>query len=44
MELSELSWSIRGTLGRKLLEKAQQYDDVVDFTHGDPDIPTPDGI
>ncbi len=44
MELSELSWSIRGTLGRKLLMKAQQYDDVVDFTLGDPDIPTPDGI
>ena len=24
--------------------QAQQYDDVVDFTLGDPDIPTPDGI
>ena len=44
MILSDLSWSIRGTLGRKLLAMAQQYDDVVDFTLGDPDIPTPEGI
>lgn len=44
MELSELSWSIRGTLGRKLLKKSLQYEGVVDFTLGDPDIPTPDGI
>jgi len=44
MELSTLSWSIRGTLGRKLLRKSQQYTGVVDFTLGDPDIPTPDGI
>ena len=44
MELSELSWSIRGTLGRKLLKKSMQYEGVVDFTLGDPDIPTPDGI
>jgi len=44
MILSDLSWSIRGTLGRKFLALAQQYDDVVDFTLGDPDIPTPEGI
>ena len=44
MILSELSWNIRGTLGRKFLALAKQYDDVVDFTLGDPDIPTPDGI
>ena len=44
MILSDLSWSIRGTLGRKLLAMAQQYEDVVDFTLGDPDIPTPEGI
>ena len=44
MQLSDLSWSIRGTLGRKLLKKSQQYEGVVDFTLGDPDIPTPDGI
>ena len=44
MELSKLSWSIRGTLGRKLLRKSLQYTGVVDFTLGDPDIPTPDGI
>ena len=44
MYFSDLSWSIRGTLGRKFLALAQQYDDVVDFTLGDPDIPTPEGI
>ena len=44
VQLSDLSWSIRGTLGRKLLKKSQQYEGVVDFTLGDPDIPTPDGI
>lgn len=44
MILSDLSWNIRGTLGRKFLALAQQYDDVVDFSLGDPDIPTPDGI
>lgn len=44
MKLSDLSWSIRGTLGRKLMALARQYDDVIDFTLGDPDIPTPDGI
>ena len=35
MELSDLSWSIRGTLGRKLMALARQYDDVIDFTLGD---------
>ncbi len=44
MKLSDLSWSIRGTLGRKLMALARQYDDMIDFTLGDPDIPTPDGI
>lgn len=44
MIFSDLSWSIRGTLGRKYLALAQQYDDVINFTLGDPDIPTPDGI
>lgn len=44
MIFSDLSWSIRGTLGRKLLTMAQQYDDVINFTLGDPDIPTPEGI
>lgn len=42
--LSKLSWSIQGTLGRKFLRKAQQYTGAVDFTLGDPDIPTPRGI
>ena len=44
MHFSDLSWSIRGTLGRKFLALAQQYDDVINFTLGDPDIPTPEGI
>lgn len=44
MIFSDLSWSIRGTLGRKFLAMAQQYDDVINFTLGDPDIPTPEGI
>ena len=44
MLFSDLSWSIRGTLGRKYLALAQQYDDVINFTLGDPDIPTPEGI
>lgn len=44
MILSDLSWNIRGTLDRKFLALAKRYDNVVDFTLGDPDIPTPDGI
>ena len=44
MFFSDLSWKIRGTLGRKFLGLAQQYDDVINFTLGDPDIPTPKGI
>ena len=44
MILSDLSWSIRGTLGRKLMSLAQKYEDVINFTLGDPDVPTPEGI
>lgn len=41
MELSALSRVIAPTLSRQLFMMAKQYDDVVDFTLGDPDIPTP---
>ena len=41
MELSALSRVIAPTLSRQLFMMAKQYDDVVDFTLGDPDVPTP---
>lgn len=44
MELSSLSRVISPTLSRQLFMMAKQYDDVVDFTLGDPDIPTPKPI
>lgn len=37
-ELSYLSKKIRPSLTRKLFNMAKQYDDVIDFTLGDPDI------
>ena len=44
MELSALSRVIAPTLSRQLFMMAKRYDDVVDFTLGDPDIRTPEGI
>ena len=44
MELSSLSRVIAPTLSRQLFMMAKQYDDVVDFTLGDPDLPTPHAI
>lgn len=41
MELSNLTRVVAPTLSRQLFMMAKQYDDVVDFTLGDPDIPTP---
>lgn len=41
MELSALSRVIAPTLSRQLFMMAKQYDDVIDFTLGDPDVPTP---
>lgn len=41
MELSALTRVISPTLSRQLFMMAKQYNDVVDFTLGDPDIPTP---
>ena len=42
--LSKTSRSIEPSLTRKLFNMAKQYDDVIDFTLGDPDVPTPLGI
>lgn len=44
MELSNLSRIISPTLSRQLFMLAKQYSDVIDFTLGDPDIPTPEPI
>lgn len=41
MILSALTRVVSPTLSRQLFMMAKQYDDVVDFTLGDPDIPTP---
>ena len=41
MELSALTRVVAPTLSRQLFMMAKQYDEVVDFTLGDPDIPTP---
>lgn len=42
--LSKTSMYIEPSLTRKLFNMAKQYDDVIDFTLGDPDVPTPLGI
>ena len=44
IQLSDLTRVISPTLSRQLFMMAKQYDDVVDFTLGDPDIPTPTPI
>lgn len=44
METSNLSRIIAPTLSRQLFMMAKQYDDVIDFTLGDPDVPTPKDI
>ena len=44
MEQSALSKVIAPTLSRQLFMMAKQYDDVIDFTLGDPDVPTPNAI
>lgn len=44
MELSNLSRVIAPTLSRQLFMMAKRYDDVIDFTLGDPDVPTPKDI
>ena len=37
IELSKISTQIKPSLTRHLFNLAKQYDDVVDFTLGDPD-------
>lgn len=44
MELSSLTRVIEPILSRKLYMMAKEYDNVIDFTIGDPDVPTPKGI
>lgn len=44
MQISEISRVVGPTLSRQLFMLAKQYDDVVDFTLGDPDLPTPRAI
>lgn len=43
-ELSRVATSIEPSLTRQLFNEAKKYNDVVDFTLGDPDIQTPEGI
>lgn len=40
MELSNISRVVAPTLSRQLFMMAKQYNDVIDFTLGDPDVPT----
>ena len=44
IKLSEISDSIKPSLTRKLFNMAIEYDDVIDFTLGDPDIQTHQAI
>lgn len=44
IELSKVSQMIKPSLTRKLFNMAKEYDDVIDFTLGDPDVPTNDAI
>lgn len=42
--LSNTAMCVEPSLTRKLFNMAKQYDNVIDFTLGDPDTPTPLGI
>ena len=44
MKLSRMANRIQPSLTRKLFDMASKYDDVIDFTLGDPDYETPDYI
>lgn len=41
MKISKMALGIQQSLTRQLFDKAKQYDNVIDFTLGDPDYPTP---
>lgn len=42
--LSNVATAIEPSLTRALFNEAKKYDDVIDFTLGDPDVQTPEGI
>lgn len=44
MKLSKISQEIEASFTRKLFNEAAKYDDVIDFTLGDPDFITPEYI
>ena len=44
MKISKMASGIQWSLTRQLFDKAKQYEDVIDFTLGDPDYPTPKSI
>ena len=44
MRISDMANRIQPSLTRKLFDMAKQYEDVIDFTLGDPDYETPDYI
>lgn len=44
MKLSEMAKGIQPSFTRQLFDRAKQYDNVIDFTLGDPDYPTPDYV
>lgn len=43
-ELSKVATSIEPSLIRQLFNEAKKFNDVIDFTLGDPDVQTPEGI
>ena len=44
MRISDMANRIQPSLTRKLFDMAKKYEDVIDFTLGDPDYETPDYI
>lgn len=44
MKISKMANSIEQSLTRKLFDKAKQYQNVIDFTLGDPDFQTPERV
>lgn len=44
IQVSEVSKSVQPSLTRKLFNMAKGYDDVIDFTLGDPDVATPQAV
>lgn len=42
MKISKIALEMKQSLTRQLYDKAKEYDDVIDFTLGDPDLATPE--